>query len=288
MRSALLLTLAAAAAVRADQFEHYTNPVLAAAVEKKQLKEVERLTSDEAADAGGALNDTSAAFLVVYTNDRRYCRLLVHSARQKFGDKEVPILLVEKYQTFKEGTDRQIKASGQNVQLYAGSRINLDLGQVVPDSLVGDLQVVAADKDPLGFVVKPLDKAKLYVVKKAVEGVVPKKADKLAVGEAFEVRYFAGEYKLSDDGRRSGKLKLEVSEAGDVTGSYYSDKDGQKYEVKGKAGVPVRHAIAFSVKLPAAEQTFTGYLFTGNGKTIAGSSKLSDRESAFTAERIEE
>ena len=109
---------------------------------------------------------------------------------------------------------------------------------MVPESVGGDLTVAADAKDPNAFVVKPVKDAKLYVLAKPIAGVVPKKAPKLVVGEAFETRFFAGRYKLHDDGRRSGVLKLEVNEAGEITGTFTSDKDGREYEVQGKAGTP--------------------------------------------------
>ena len=71
-----------------------------------------------------------------------------------------------------------------------------------------------------------------------------------------------------------------------VTGSYYSDKDGQKYDVTGKIGTPT-HSIEFMVKFPRTEQVFKGMLFTGTGKAIAGTSRMVDREAAFYATREE-
>ena len=78
-----------------------------------------------------------------------------------------------------------------------------------------------------------------------------------------------------------------VEEGGEVTGSYVSDKDGEKYEVVGKVGMPP-HSIHFTVKFPRAEQTFDGWLFTGDGKVLTGSSRLLDREAGFYALRVEE
>jgi hypothetical protein len=127
----------------------------------------------------------------------------------------------------------------------------------------------------------------LYVLTKAIAEAVPKKAGKLEVGATFEIRYFNGKYKLYDDGRRSGKLNLEVNESGEVSGSFYSDRDGAKYDVTGKIGNP-RHGITFSIKFPQVEQTFSGFLFTGNGKAIAGTTKLQERETGFYAERLDE
>lgn len=287
-RIAALALVACATAGRADQFDYYTHPVLSKAVSDGTLKEVKELTSDQVADAASALPDASSTFLVVATNDKRFAKLLVQPARQKVGtDKQAAMLLVDKFVTFKGTTDRAAQAQGQNLHLYPGLRFSLDIGQVVPEAVGGDLTVLADPKDPNAFTVKPLKDAKLYLVTRPIPGVVPKKAPKLVVGEAFETRFFAGRYKLRDDGRRTGVLKLEVSEAGDVAGTFTSDKDGQEYEVLGKAGNP-RHAISFTVNFPATKQTFAGYMFTGDGKAIAGTTKILEREAGFYAERIED
>jgi hypothetical protein len=158
---------------------------------------------------------------------------------------------------------------------------------VVPEAVGGDLTVIADPKDPNGFVVKPVKDAKLFVLSKPIAGVVPKKAPKLVVGEAFESRFIAGKFKLHDDGRRSGVLRLEVSEAGEITGTFTSDKDGREYEVQGKAGTP-KHAVSLTIKFPATIQTFTGYVFTGDAKAIAGTTKILEREAGFYAERVED
>ena len=287
-RLAALTLLTAATLGRADQFDYYTHPVLSKAVTDGTLKEAKELTSEQIADAGGVLADSPAAVLVVATNDQRFARLLVQPARQKLGrDRTAPLLLVDKYTTFKGTSPQAVQASGQNLHLYPGLRLNLDIGQVVPESVGGDLVVEANPKSADGFTVKPLKEAKLYLLTKPIAGVVPKKAPKLVVGEAFETRFFAGKYKLHDDGRRSGVLKLEVNEAGEITGTFTSDKDGREYDVQGKAGTP-RHAVTFSIKFPATTQTFTGHMFTGDGKAIAGTTKMLEREAGFYAERIEE
>jgi hypothetical protein len=286
-RLAALVLLTAAAAGRADQFDYYTHPILSKAAADGSLKAVKELTGKDLDDATGVLSDSPDAVLVVATNDKRFAKLLVQPARQKIGDKQAPLLLVDKYTTFKGTSPQVIQAAGQNLHLYPGLRLSLDLGQVVPESIGGDLTVAADPKDPNGFVVKPLKDAKLYVLPKPIAGVVPKKAPKLVVGEAFETRFIAGKYKLHDDGRRSGVLKLEVNDAGEIAGTFTSDKDGREYDVQGKAGTP-KHAVTFTIKYPATTQTFTGFVFTGDAKAIAGSAKMLEREAGFYAERIEE
>ena len=279
----LLAALFASGAVRADAFDYYVNPVLAKLVESKNVKEIKQLTPNLIVEHDRVLPRETSAFVVVRTNGGRYARLLVQAARQRVGDKSVPILYIERFVTYKEGEEQTIQASGKNQSLYAGFRFSLDLGQVVPEALGGDLRfVVDGDK----VATEPLGKAKLYLVTKHDPAVVPKKGPKLVMGDRFEPRYFNGTFKLYDDGRRSGKLVLKVADDGSVKGAYYSDKDGQKYEVNGKIGEP-RHSITFDVKLPRTEHTFKGMLFTGNGKAIAGTSRLAGRDSAFYAVRQE-
>jgi hypothetical protein len=286
-RLALFTVLVFAALGRAEQFDYYTHPVLAKAVSDGTLKEVKELTSDQVAEYASALPDSASAFLIVATNDKRFAKLLVQPARQKLGEKQAPLLLVDKYITFKGTSDRAVQASGQDLHLYPSLRLNLDIGQVVPEAVGADLTVMAAEKDANAFVVKPVKDAKLYVVTRPIAGVVPKKAPKLVVGEAFETRFFAGRYKLHDDGKRSGVLKLDINEAGEITGIFTSDKDGREYEVQGKAGMP-KHAVTFTIKFPATTETFTGFMFTGDGKAIAGTTKMLEREAGFYAERVDE
>ena len=193
------------------------------------------------------------------------------------------MLLIERYVTYKEGEEQQVFASGKNLALYPGFRLSLDLGQVVPEDLGGDLQFVV-DGDKISA--RPVGKAKLYVLTKAVPGAEPKKGAKLVVGAMFDPRYFTGTFKLYDDGRRSGKLVLKVEDDNSVSGFYYSDRDGARYDVFGRVGKPA-HSIQFTVKFPRTEQLFQGMLFTGDGRAMAGTSRMQEREAGFYAVREE-
>jgi hypothetical protein len=106
------------------------------------------------------------------------------------------------------------------------------------------------------------------------------------MGAAFEPRYFTGTYNLYDDGRRSGTLHLKVGAKNKVTGAYYSGKDGTRYKVVGKVGNPP-HSIRFTIVFPRTRQEFKGWMFTGNGKAITGSSRLQERDTGFYALRVE-
>jgi hypothetical protein len=281
---ALSLIFAAGPALSADPFDYYTNPVLAKAVGLPEVKELKQVTPEMIADNDRVLPG-AGALLIVQTNEGRFSKVVVQAARQKVDStSSVPILLVDRYVTYREGQERAIQCAGHNVRLFAGFRLSLDIGQIVPAALGGDLHFVAqGDKS----YVEPIGKARLFLVMKPVPDAAPRKTSRLVVGDPFEPRYFTGAYKLHDDGRRSGTLKLEVATDGAVSGSYYSDKDGQKYDVEGKIG-PAKHALQFIIRFPRSRQEFQGWMFTGDGKAITGSSRMQERETGFYATRVEE
>ena len=277
--------LALAGRAPADAFDAYTNPLLNKALAADVVKEMKQVSSDDLLNNDRVLAGVDGAVLLVKSNGGRNAKLLVHPARQKIdAAHSVATVFIDRYVAFKEGEERTVLASGKNLALFPGFRISFDMGQVVPEELSGDLRFVVDGEKSW---VEPAGKAKLYLLVKALPEATPKKPDKVVIGEKFEARYFNGKYKLYDDGRRSGELVLKVEDDGTVTGAYYSDKDGSKYDVRGKVGNP-DHAVRFSVQFPRAEQSFTGFLFTGDGKHLAGTSIMNEREAGFFATRVEE
>jgi hypothetical protein len=285
LAAAVILFLSAPRNLRADAFDHYINDVLVKVPTAPGVKRVKQLTRAELADHGGVLPGIASTFLVVKTNEGRFSKLLVQAARQKVKDgASLPILLIERFTTYKEDQERAVMAAGQNVRLFHDFQFSLDLGQVVPAAAGGDLRFVAQE----GRVyVEPVGNAELYLLTKPLAEAAPKKAEKVVVGAAFEPRYFTGKYKLYDDGRRTGTLHLKVGEGNEVTGAYYSDKDGSKYEVTGKVGAEP-HSIRFKVAFPKVSQAFSGWMFTGDGRAITGSSVMQGRQAGFYAVRVEE
>jgi hypothetical protein len=283
---AALAALLAPQALHADAFDHYTNPILAKVPQAKGVLKLQQVTPGQLTEHAGVLPGSTAAFLVVRTNEGRLAKLLVQPARQKLpgGEGSVPVLLVERFVTFREGEERAVQAQGHNVRLFDAFQLSLDLGQVVPAKVGGDLRFVAG---PDKTYIEPAGKAELYLLTRALPEATPKKLAKLEIGAPFEPRYFNGTYKLYDDGRRSGMLHLKVVAKGDVTGYYFSDKDGKKYEVEGKVGTPP-HSIQFRVTFPRTVQDFQGWLFTGDGRALTGSSRMQERETGFYALRVEE
>jgi hypothetical protein len=282
----LFLFVLAPALAHADAFDHYFNKILAKIPEAKTVEKVTKLTPALMVQHNRALPGIAATFIVVKTNDNRYAKLLVQSARQKISETEsAPIILIERYVTYREGEERTIHASGQNIRLFGEFRFSLDMGQVVPKNVPADLRVCVDNDEPY---LEPVGKAEIYVVTKHLPEANPPKTGKLVVGEKFDMRYFNGSYKLYDDGRRSGVMTIKVADNGVVTGHYFSDKDGQKYDVDGKISSNPKHMIEFLITYPRVGQNFTGYLFTGDGRAMTGFSRLAGRETGFYAVRIED
>src|SRR5262245_38605907 len=110
-----LVTLSSAAA-RADAFDHYTNPVLARLIGAEGTQEVKELSQRLLSQQDRVLTNVPGAFLVVKTNSGRNAKLLVHVARQRIDeDRFVPMLLVERYVTFREGEERTVQAGSKNL-----------------------------------------------------------------------------------------------------------------------------------------------------------------------------
>lgn len=274
------------AIVRADAFDNYINTILTRVAQAKNVEKIVKLTPELMVQHNRALPGITATFIVVKTNEGRFAKLLVQPARQKISEKDsLPIVLVERYVTYRDGEERTVLSEGKNVRIFGDFRFNLDIGQVVPAQFPADLHVVV-DKDDCYL--EPVGKAEMYLVTKHLPEADPAKSTKLVVGAQFETRYFNGAYQLYDDGRRSGKMLMKVAENGEVTGYYYSDKDGQKYEISGKVSNNPKNQINFLISYPRTTQTFSGYMFTGDGRAITGSSRLQDREMGFYALRIED
>ena len=279
----IVCLFASTSPARADAFDRYNNPLLSKVVESDSVQEIKKLTP-ELLGQYGKLTDSGGAMLVVKTNGSRNAKLVLQEARQRTGDKTIPMLLVERFVCFKPDQDQAKQASGQTVHLYNGFQLSLDLGQVVPNDVGGDLRFVA--EGSWGYV-EPVGNAKLYLVTKLLPGSEVKKPVKPAIGEAFDPQFFNGVYRLHDNGRRTAKLTLKVEADGTVSGEYVSDDTGRSYDVYGKILNP-KHQVQFFVKFPQTEQSFQGFLFTKDAQAICGSSRMQDREFGFYAVRAED
>src|SRR6266705_831556 len=88
---------------RADSFDNYTNLVLKKVAEADGVKEIKELTPVLMSENENVLPKTDAAFIVVYTNDSRYSKMLVRSGFRKIdAERKIPMLFIERFVTYKE------------------------------------------------------------------------------------------------------------------------------------------------------------------------------------------
>ena len=268
---------------QADPFDYHFNTDLIQVPKAKGVKKAKRLTVDLLADVSGLVKGTTGAFLVVKTNENRWAKLMVFPARQRLADgKTVPILLIEKFVTYRAGEERRIECQGENIRLFGNFIFNLDMGQVVPASVGGDIRFVGDKGKPYA---EPVGEAEFFLLTKAIATAKADTSEKVVAGKVFIPGYFNGTYKIEEDGRRTGTLKLQVEKDGKVLGYYFSDKDGNKYAVEGKIGSP-NHRIDFRIMFPQTTQFFRGWMFTGDAAAIAGSARMQQRETGFYATRL--
>lgn len=279
MISLLLLLLPSAPP---SPFERLQRPDLASLVKTPAFKSLGSVSEADLAENDRWLAPGGASFAIVRTRGGRFSKILLNPGRLKTtnGNTE-PMVLVEQFVTFKDGEERAFISRGENRAIFPGTEMDLDLGQVVPERIGGDLRLVN-EGGKLFLQVRSgvglwlgVDK---FPVPASGPNAVPMVTDK------FQQEYFRGKFQLHDDGRRSGTLSLEVKEGGEILGKYFSDKDGTSYEVRGRLG-PQPHQIEFGIRFPRTEQMYRGFLFTGNAQTIAGTSRMGDRETGFYAQR---
>lgn len=265
-----------------DRFDSYSRLGLAKLISSDVVIPRKNVSTDELAEHDQVLPKISASFLVVKTNGNRFAKLQVISGKQKLSDdKYLPVFIVEKFLTFKDGEERAVASSGSGLTLYPGFRLNLDLGQIVPDGLPCDI-VVRVHSSRL--IAETIGKAEMWQAIRTLPDPLPPKVGRPVPGDKFVVDNWNGSYFLHDDGRRSGTLEIKADAQGEVSGAYYSSKDGAKYEVRGKTG-PAPHSIQFGIRFPRSEQIYQGFIFTGDLEAIAGTSKFGDRETGFYAIR---
>lgn len=282
-RVAMLMLLLNSSVIHADTFDRYTNPILSQAAESPLVKPIAKLLPAMVAQHNDLFQETGGVLLIIKTNQGTNAKVLAQFARQRSGDKQVPMVLLERATCYKPGQERALQATAPLIHLYDGFQFQFDLGQVVPSAIGGDIRFVDS---PEGGTLEAVGNAKLYLVTKHLPGTEAKKpAGRTVLGEAFDPAAINGTFQLFDDGRRTATLELKVEAEGVLSGGYTSEQSGRKYEVTGKITPTMKHQIVFTVKFPNSTQEFTGYVFTKDARALAGVTRLQGQEFGFYAVR---
>src|SRR5262245_26142718 len=135
----LLLLFVVAPHSRADVFDRITNTDLANALKGDGVKSVSEIPSAQLAT--NQIPGITGALIIVKTREGRFCKLIVQAGQQKIGQDRYPMILIDRFATFKEGDERATVAKGGSVQLFSGVQFNAGLGQVVTAAIGGDLEL---------------------------------------------------------------------------------------------------------------------------------------------------
>jgi hypothetical protein len=266
-------------AAASDEFDLYTNSIIAKSISTDAVTLVEKLSVTELLKAKPIIAREKGCLLIVRTGDGNWAKLIATLSFRRHEEGEVPLVMIQRFQCMRPGTEQGRLAGGKDVYLFDNFQFDLDVGQMVPDGGGGDIGFQR--QDTAGFL-RPLGRAKLYLVNRQLVDPAVRRTGPSAGPVVAED--FARKYQLIASGKWSGQLTLSVSNAGDVNGSYVSDQTGADYPVKGFVSRPGHH-IKFTVELPMAQQDFDGYLWTQGKNAIAGTMTIAGSTFGFVAVR---
>lgn len=275
---AILVTLSTyASTFAADAFDRHTSKWLEKSIDKQQPRKslsLEQAGMLKTLDAG-----ISSPCIIVKTNDGNLTKaLLAWGYRRGKGKKLIPVLLIERYVTYRANRGDTAAASGKDVMLFAGFTFNFDIGQVVPEGQGGDVRFT--DKGTI----EPVGKAELFGLNGSQ---LPEsaKTDEPTAGNRVAPRDYAGTWQVTVDGRWSGEMQLSLEHNGKLRGKYTSTESKSTYDVTGRVA-QLRHHAKLSIRLDNATQAIDAFLFTHDKSTMAGFATLAGRKFGFHAKRL--
>lgn len=266
----------------ADVFERHGAQLVKKLVEEGQA--ARQVTMNDAAKIRPLAPTIGSPCLVAKTDDGSYSKLLAGWGlkKGKGSEKPTPVLLIERYVTYRGDRLDLTSATGKDVMLFPGFGFNLDIGQVVPEGQGADI-LFTADGELVAA-----DNAKLVIL----NGSQLPPADKTGRKdpndhEGVLAEDFTGTWKLNADGRWLGEVTLKVAENGKATGSFTSDESKNAYDITGQTGA-APHNLKLDVFLANTQLSMDAYLWTKDKSQMAGTVTMTGRKFGFVATRVVE
>ncbi|MCA9117570.1 MAG: hypothetical protein KDA79_21015 [Planctomycetaceae bacterium] len=275
--SAMALAILPSSTARAaDVFDRHTLAVLNSAIEGQSPRMA--LGLDEAVRLKTLGANFSSPCIIVRTNDGNTALALVGWGFRRGTDGPLPVVLIERYVTWRSDRPDVTASSGQDVMLFAGFSFNFDIGQVVPDGQGGDLTLTSKAS------LEPLDRAKLYVL----DGSAVPETDAATVEpedhDGVLPSDFAGQWDVNIDGRWKGEWNLELKGPMQLEGIYLSDESRSRYRISGRVGQAPNRA-RLTIELANSSQQVDALLWTTDKSTMAGSVTIAGQRFGFCAVR---
>lgn len=224
----------------------------------------------------------SSPCVIVQTNDGHWAKALLAWGQRKVKGREqpLPVLVLERFVTYRGDREGLTTASGKEVMLFAGHSFSFDIGQVVPSGSGADIEFTETG------LVKPVGDAKLFGLNgsqlPAADAAKPDPNDH----DGVLPRDFAGTWKVSIDGRWRGIWEIRVDEQRTVLGKFISDDTKSRYELYGKVS-NVPHQANLEIDLANSQISVDAFLFTTDKATMGGTAVMASRKFAFVATRQE-
>ncbi len=275
---ALFVVMAATADVaRADLFDDHTAYWLKQAAEKGAPA-----TSLSMKD-GSKLKPISKRFsspcVVFKTDDDNWTKALITWGLRKGKNGPTPVLIIERFVTYRGDRPNLTAAAGKDVMLFPGFAFNFDIGQVVPE---GQGEDVKCEGEATLTVIEP---SKMFPLNgSAIPDAATDGKSKPADHAEVLAEDFAGSWIVRIDGRWEGRWDLKVDERR-IYGKFISEGTKSEYELNGRiAGLA--HNARFDVELANTSQTFDAYLWTKDKAAMAGTVVIAERKVGFYALRV--
>ncbi len=220
----------------------------------------------------------SSPCLVFKTDDDNWTKALITWGFRKTKTGMTPVLIIERFVTYRSDRPNLTTAVGKDVMLFPGFAYNFDIGQVVPGGQGEDIKCGA---DALLEVVEP---AKMYALNGSAlpEPAAAAQPNPAAREEVFPSD-FAGKWRVRIDGRWEGLWDLKVDERR-VFGKFISDGTQSEYEINGRiAGLA--HNLKMDIELANTSQSIDAFLWTKDKSAMAGTVVIAERKVGFYALR---
>ncbi|MDP1796591.1 MAG: hypothetical protein Q8K78_03885 [Planctomycetaceae bacterium] len=275
----VLILVTTTSAFAADVFDRHVSKDLKRALEQPPLKE---LSLNDSAKLKRLASTLGSPCIVVKTDDGNYTKALIGWGLRKGADKPTPVLLIERFVTYRGDRSDLTSAAGKDVMLFPGFGFNFDIGQVVPAGQGADIEFTPEQA------VKSVGDAVMVALNGSILAPAVK-TDKYdpAANEAVVAQDFAGSWKVDVDGRWKGEWELTVGDNGRVTGVFVSDELQNRYDITGQFGSSPNN-LRVEVFLANAQMQVDGYLWTKDKSQIAGTVTMTNRKFGFHAVRVKE
>lgn len=261
----------------ADVFDRHSMYWLKQAAKGKQP--TVELSLEQAAKLKPLAKNITSPCVVIKTDEDNWTKAMLGWGFRKGKDKPIPVLLIERFVTYRGDRPNIAAASGKDIMLFAGFSFNFDIGQVVPAGQGGDIEFT--DKS----VVKPSKPAELYLLDES-QIPAPRATDKYDPNdhEGVRPRDFSGTWDVNVDGRWKGQWEITVEENRQAYGKYTSDESKSTYEISGRVAT-TPHQIKLTVELANSRQSVDAFLWTTDKSKMAGTVTIAGRKFGFLATR---